>query len=364
MALVHVIKWEANTHELVHKFPVEDLRLGSQLVVYPGQTAFFVKGGNTFDEFTAGTYIIKTENIPLQNKVYNLPFGGNSPFQAEVWFVNQVSLLDCKWGTASPIHIEDPKYKVIVPIRSFGQYGFNVSNPRCFIEKLVGNMPTFSTEQVVSYFRGVILSKLTAIISQKLYADSLSVINISSHIEVIASYAKERLAEVLSNYGITLESFNVIGINVNEQDPSFIKLKEAKDSLARIEIMGKVNYQMDRSFDVLEAAAENAGGTMSAAAGIGAGIGVGNVIGNMAAQHISTNPPSTPPPLPTAQYYLGINGQQQGPFDLQTINTKVTSELIDSDTLVWKHGMSNWMKLSEVSEFAPLFKACPPPLPQ
>lgn len=73
MALVHVIKWEANTHELVHKFPVEDLRLGSQLVVYPGQTAFFVKGGNTFDEFTAGTYIIKTENIPLLNKVYNLP---------------------------------------------------------------------------------------------------------------------------------------------------------------------------------------------------------------------------------------------------------------------------------------------------
>lgn len=68
-----------------------------------------------------GTYTLKTENLPLLNKLVNLPFGGESPFQAEVWFVNQIALLDCKWGTPSPIPIEDPKYGVIVPIRAFGQ---------------------------------------------------------------------------------------------------------------------------------------------------------------------------------------------------------------------------------------------------
>lgn len=93
MALVNVIKWEANTNELVHKFPIEDLKVGSQLVVYPSQTAFFVKGGKIYDEFICGTFTIKSENIPLLDKVFNLPFGGESPFQAEVWFVNQISLL-------------------------------------------------------------------------------------------------------------------------------------------------------------------------------------------------------------------------------------------------------------------------------
>ncbi|WP_300646042.1 SPFH domain-containing protein [uncultured Duncaniella sp.] len=364
MALVNVIKWEANTGELVHKFQVDDLRLGSQLVVYPSQTAFFVKGGKIFDEFICGTFTIKSENVPLLNKVFNLPFGGDSPFQSEVWFINQISMLDCKWGTASPIQIEDPKYGVIVPIRSFGQYGFRISNPRVFLERLIGNMPTFSTEKVVTYFRGVILSKLTAIISQKLYADSLSIININSHVEEISEYAKVKLTEVFAEYGVELEMFSVIAINVNEEDPSFQKLKETKDSLARINIMGKENYRMERSFNVLDSAAENEGnGMIGAAVGIGAGVGIGSQISTMVKEQINTNP-ETPPTLPTAQYYLGINGQQQGPFDFESVKNAITSHQIDENILIWKRGMANWTKIGEVSEFSDIFNNCPPPLPQ
>lgn len=364
MALVNVIKWETNTNELVHKFPTEDLTVGSQLVVYPGQTAFFVKGGKIYDEFICGTYTIKSENIPLLNKVFNLPFGGESPFQAEVWFVNQISLLDCKWGTASPIQIEDPKYGVIVPIRSYGQYGFKIDNARLFLERLIGNMPTFSTDKIVSYFRGVILSKLTTIISQKLYADNLSIININSHVEEIAEYAQSKLSGVFAEYGIELELFNVIAINVNEEDPSFQKLKDTKDSLARINIMGKENYQMERSFNVLDSAAENEGGGMiGAAVGLGAGVGVGSQIGAMVNEHINTNPSITPPTIPTTQYYLGVNGLQQGPFDFSTVKNMLTAHQINERVLIWKRGMTNWMPISELSDFNDVLNNCPPPLP-
>lgn len=362
MALVNVIRWEANTSELVHKFPIEDLKVGSQLVVYPSQTAFFVKGGKICDEFFCGTYTIKSENIPLLNKVFNLPFGGESPFQAEVWFVNQISLLDCKWGTASPIQIEDPKYGVIVPIRAYGQYGLKIGNPRVFLERLIGNMPTFSTEKVVAYFRGVILSKLTAIISQKLYADNLSIININSHVEEISDYAKSKLTDVFTEYGVELEMFNAIAINVNENDPSFQKLKETKDSLARINIMGKENYQMERSFNVLDSAAENeGGGLIGAAVGIGAGVGIGTQIGAMVKEHINTNP--TTPPLQTAQYYIGVNGQQQGPFDFDSVRNLITTHQIDENVLIWKRGMTNWSRIGNVAEFNDVLNNCPPPLP-
>lgn len=364
MALVNVIKWEANTNELVHKFPIEDLTVGSQLVVYPGQTAFFVKGGKIYDEFICGTYTIKSENIPLLNKVFNLPFGGESPFQTEVWFVNQISLLDCKWGTASPIQIEDPKYGVIVPIRSYGQYGFNVDKAKVFLERLIGNMPTFSTDKIVSYFRGVILSKLTAIISQKLYADNLSIININSHVEEIAEYAKSKLSVVFAEYGVELELFNVIAINVNEEDPSFQKLKDTKDSLARINIMGKENYQMERSFNVLDSASENEGsGMIGAAVGLGAGVGVGSQIGTMVNEHINTNPVTIPPTIPSTQYFLGVNGQQQGPFDFETVKNMLTSYQINETVLIWKRGMANWMPIGDLSDFGDVLNNCPPPLP-
>ena len=82
MALIDIVKWEMNDNEVVYKFPSDDLRLGTQLVVYPSQTAFFVKGGVIFDEFTSGTYTLDTNNIPILNKVVNLPFGSESPFQA------------------------------------------------------------------------------------------------------------------------------------------------------------------------------------------------------------------------------------------------------------------------------------------
>ena len=56
MALIDVIKCDVNSNEFIYKFPSDDLRIGSQLVVYPSQTAFFLKGGKICDEFTSGTY--------------------------------------------------------------------------------------------------------------------------------------------------------------------------------------------------------------------------------------------------------------------------------------------------------------------
>ena len=191
MNIADIVTWQVNTDELVHKFESDSLRLGSQLVVYPSQTALFVKGGVIADEFTSGTHTIKSENIPILGKLINLAFNSESPFKAEVWFVNQVSILDCKWGTATNINIEDPKYKIIVPVRAFGQYGFNISNPRTFLEAFVGNMSSFSTEKLKEYFKGIIVSKLTSIISSKLLQDDISVVNISSYVDELSLYSEQ-----------------------------------------------------------------------------------------------------------------------------------------------------------------------------
>ena len=78
MAIIDVVKCDIADGEFCHKLPSDNLRIGSQLVVYPSQTAFFVKGGVVYDEFTAGTYTIKTENIHVLNNLENIQFAGDS----------------------------------------------------------------------------------------------------------------------------------------------------------------------------------------------------------------------------------------------------------------------------------------------
>ena len=364
MALVNVVKCEFLHDELVHKFPIDDIRLGSQLVVYPGQVAIFVKGGRIYDVFQSGTYTITTDNIPLLGKIINIPFGGDSPFQAEVWFVNTVSILDSKWGTATPIHIEDSKFKVIVPVRAYGQYGFHVEDPRLFLENLSGNIPSFSTRRIEEYLRGVILSKLTAVITQKLCEENVSVVTVNSYVEILSDFAKNELKAVFANYGMVLEMFSIIAINVDENDSSFINLKDTIDSLARINIMGVDNYRMERSFDVLEQAAENeSGGLIGAAVGLGAGVGIGSQINSLLNTQLNVNPSSNPPPICALKYYLAVNDAQQGPYDFNVISLALTNNTINENTLVWRKGLSQWMRIGDLSEFVNAGNECPPPLP-
>ena len=367
MNVVDVIKWEVSDKELAHKFPSDNLRLGSQLVVYPSQTAFFVKGGKIYDEFSSGTYTIKSENIPLLGKLINLPFNSETPFKADVWFVNQIALLDCKWGTATPLQIEDPKYEVIVPVIAFGQYGFKIESPRVFLERLVGNMPSFAKDKVIDYFRGVITSKMSSIVYSKLKSENESVLNINAKLDELSNYAKEQIKYVFLGYGIGIELFNIMSISVKESDPSFQKLKAAKDAAAKIKIIGRNDYQMTRSFDVLEKAAQNeSGGVIGTAVGLGAGVGIGNVVGTMAAQSINTNGTGNdvPPPIPNVTYYLAINGVRQGPFDYATIESKILHGEISDKVLVWKRGMSEWAKITDHEDFLNFFNAdCPPPIP-
>lgn len=350
--------------EFCKKFPSTDLRLGSQLVVSPSQTAFFVKDGVICDRFESGTYTLKTENIPMLNGIIKIPFGGETPFQAEVWFINRSTKLDMKWGTTSPVMLEDPKYNVIVPIRAYGQYGIKVSEPLVFIKNIVGNMSSFSAYKLHEYFKGQLLMNLNNALSKKMDIDKYSILEINNHLLDLSQHCEENINVYFQRYGISLTDFTIMSINIPYDDPSVQKLKEAKDLAARLKITGKDIYQMERGFNVLDKAASNegAGGAFSSmGAGLGVGVGVGNAMGNIAQNAVNVVSP-TPPPLPEdAQYFLYINGEQLGGQRRNDIIRLISSGVVDRATLCWKQGMPNWVKLGDITEFAPMF---PPAIPQ
>ncbi len=363
MALIDIVKYQAEENEFIWKFPSNDLRIGTQVVVNPAQHAFFVKGGVVLDEFTSGTYTVKTENIPLLNKIINLPFGGNSPFQAEVWYVNLISKLDNKWGTTTPILLEDPKYAVIIPVRAFGQYGFKISNPRTFLENLTGNLTSFSAEKIQEYFKGKIISSLTSLISKKIIKESISILEINVFLEELSLFCQENILEEFKKFGLEIVNFYIMSINVPNDDTSVVKLKEAKNLAAKVKITGKELYQLDRSFDVLDNAAKNEGGLagnlMGAGLGLGLGAGVVNQMSNISENLNRNNTHSYPPTL----YYVLINNQQNGPLSFAQLSQLISEARVNKQSLIWKTGLENWILITELPEFSNFFNHTPPPPP-
>ena len=376
MAIIDVVKYDSNDEEFVWKFPSDNLRLGTQLVVKQSQVAFFVKGGKVLDPFESGTYTLKSGNIPILHNLLNLPFGGDTPFQAEVWFVNLISKLDNKWGTPTPIQLEDPKYGVIIPVRAFGQFGFKISNPSLFLESLVGTIKVYNADKIIEYFIGKIISTITIAIGKKIILENVSVLQISVLLDDLSKYSESSIKDEFAKFGIDIVNFFIVSINIPESDPSVIKLKEIKEKAMYINTVGRDVYSFDKSMEVMDKAASNegsVGGTMGAGMGLGMGLGVGsnmgNQMGNISSQMNSTlaqgqqNTPPPPPSFINIQYFVLIDNQQQGPFDSNQIQQLILQKKMNKDSFVWKQGMADWNKAESQPDLIKYFNQMPPPPP-
>ena len=71
-----------------------------------------------------------------------------------------------------------------------------------------------------------------------------------------------------------------------------------------------------------------------------------------------------PTPLPPlVQVYVAVNGQQAGPYDMNTLRQMARTGQLTRDSLVWMEGMGSWEAASKVTAMAGVFGAVPPPLP-
>ena len=286
MAVIDLVKWNGNPSILAWRFPSDQLSTWTQLIVNETQEAYLVKEGVYQGPFGAGRHVLETENIPLLTTLIGLPFGANSPFTAEVWFVNRTTNLDIKWGTPDPIQLQDPKYQLMVPVRAFGQYGVKIINSKKFLLKLVGTLPGFDVATLAEYFKGVFTTKIKTNIAQAIIENGHSVLEISTHLEALSEILRVSLAPEMEDFGVKLTQFNIHSINVPENDPAVITLKAALAKRTEMGILG-FNYQQERSFDVLQTAAGNegtVGSAMGAGIGMGMGVAMGSPIGGAFAQ--------------------------------------------------------------------------------
>ena len=361
------IKYNGEADELVWKFPYENLSVGAQLIVNQSQEAIFVKGGAIADVFGPGTHTLSANNIPILQKLINLPFGGNTPFTAEVWYVSKTVRRNLKFGTSTPIDLLDPLYNVSVPIRSFGEYGIQVSDSSAFLQQIVGTLHLFTDDDIIEQFKSLITQKLTVSISKYVIQKEITVVKINAYVDEIANYVRDAINEEFAQYGVRITNFNISSLNFDKEDENVKKILDSQSEASKRRMEG-YTYQQERQLDVMETAAGNEGGAgqmMGAGMGLGMGFGIGGAfgqqMGNMAGVMQTQNVQVPPPPVPIVYHVLINNAQYQ--YDLSIIGQQIQSGQITRDTLVWKTGMAQWAKAGDCVDLQTLFGATPPPPP-
>lgn len=298
LAIIDRIKFDGLRKEwLVYRYPGEEFVAGSQLIVGEGQIAVFVKGGQAFDYFTAGTYTLSTSNIPLLQKFINIPFGGKTPFTAEIYFINKTAKLDINWGTPDPIQLIDPKYNIKLRVRAFGQFGLKVDDYRVLLTELIGSMNPLEVvnyNKMTEYFKGVLVMKVKALVAKAIIINKISALEISASIDEISNFCKSDISEEFNRFGLKIVNFFIKSINFPDED--FEAINKILQDKAAFDIIGDQRYVTKRSFDTIEAAAGNesgvAGAFVGAGMGLGFGVGAGNSLAGISA-NLNTNVPQT-----------------------------------------------------------------------
>jgi membrane protease subunit (stomatin/prohibitin family) len=398
------------------------IRYGSSLRVKDGEVAIFVykqKDGSVQD-FIVGPYdeTIKTANFPILSSIVGLAFGGASPFQAEVYFINLSGNIQVKFGIPY-FDVFDPRFlDFAVPMAVRGTITFNITDYKGFIK--LNRLINFQLEDFNKQIKDAVTKYVKGVVTNIPSEKGIPVIQMERQLLQINDYVESYLKPRLENdFGVNLKGLDIANIEVDKESDGFIGLKKitadqvTKTTIAQNDVsiknmqdMQSINSQnmeetlriqreeaqraqklqtetnfigahgLNQQTDVLKTAAQGLGNMTNMGSGGGmnpagmmTGMAMGGAMGgqmanmmNQMGQNINQQQ-NTPPPPPQIQYNVSVNGQTAGPFNLQQLQQMVQSGQLTKNTYVWKEGMSGWELAGNVQDLTSLFGAVPPPPP-
>jgi membrane protease subunit (stomatin/prohibitin family) len=293
MAIIDLIQLpDERADELVRRVPESgsgEFKLGSQLVVRENQRAVFFRDGKALDVFGPGRHTISTNNIPLLTGLIGLPFGGDSPFTAEVYFVSMREFTDMKWGTPQPLAFRDKDFGMI-RLRSHGTYSMKVNDPQLFVTQIVGARGAYSTGAIDDYLKSVIINEFNDLLGEV----KASLLDMQGMSLELASTARNAVTDDFERLGLQLTSFQITAITPPDE------VQQRIDERSGMAAVGDMSaYMQYRTAQAIGDAATNEGGTGGAAA-TGAGLGAGMVIGQSMAQSMGAAMQQKPAQAETA----------------------------------------------------------------
>jgi len=290
---LEIIQWQDDSRDtLSWRFPDEDkeIKRGAQLIVRESQTAQFIYLGQFGDTFGPGKYSLTTDNIPILSTLKGWKYGFESPFKADIYYVNTRLFTGNKWGTANPIMLRDADFG-IVRARAYGTFDFKVVDVKTFLKEVAGTDHHFRLDEFADTMR----SRIVSIFTDALASAKVPVLDVAARYGELGEALLPAInPAVVSKYGIEISSFIVENVSVPPE------VEQAIDKRSSMAAIGNLNDYV--KFQMAEGMTKGGGegaGMASTAAGLGAGLAMGQQM--MAAMGApQTTPAVAPPPLPGA----------------------------------------------------------------
>lgn len=285
--LLEIIEWTDDSRDTIAwRFPDNDaaIKNGAQLIVRESQTAQFVYLGQFGDTFGPGKHTLVTENIPVLTRLKGWKYGLQSPFKADLYYVNTRLFTGNKWGTSNPIMLRDPDFG-IVRARAFGTYDFKVTNVQTFLREVAGSDHDFRVDEFADTMR----SRIVSIFSEALASAGVPVLDVATRYSELGDALLPLINPAMSTkYGLEIDSFIVENVSVPPE------VEEAIDKRSAMSAIGNLNdyvkYQMGQGM----AAGEGGGG--GGAAGMASEMAIGFAMAQemMKSSGMTGSPPALP----------------------------------------------------------------------
>lgn len=419
-----VWKWRPAGQDANTTKKENSIRYGSSLRVKDGEVAVFVykQQNGTMQDFIEGPFdeTIKTANLPILTSIVGLAFGGSSPFQAEIYYINLAGNLQIKFGVPY-FEVFDPRFlDYAVPMSVRGTITFNITDYKAFIK--LNRMIEFNLEDFKKQVKDAVTKYIKSIVTNLPQDRGIPVLQLERKIlevnDAVSNYLKPRLE---ADFGVNMKGLDIAAIEPDKDSEGYRELRNvtAGQQTKTIEAQTDVNiknlqdtqrlnaenmqetlriqreeaqraqklqtetnfmgaHALNQQTEVLKTAAgslgqmgqmEGNGGGGLNPAGMMTGMMMGGAMGQQMAGMMNNMGQSmnqslnTPPPMPQAQYTLNINGQNMGPFNIQQLQQLVQQGQLTAQTYVWKQGMAAWELAGNVQELASLFNMTPTPPP-
>ncbi|WP_347373555.1 SPFH domain-containing protein [Aequorivita sp. Q41] len=361
---IDIIEWLDYTPDTIcHRFEryQNEIKNNAKLIVREGQTAVFINEGQLADVFKPGTYTLNTQNLPILTTLKGWKYGFNSPFKAEIYFVNTHLFTDEKWGTKNPITLSDDRFG-LVEIRAFGSYAYKINDAGKFIVDIVGTDNNFTNFEINEHLKSLIATRFTDTVGEAKLPIELYAANTTE----LSETCKEVMQPEFNSVGISLEKFYIENVSMPED------LKKEIFEYSRIDKLDLDKLTKFKTAKAIEAAAANEGGTAGAGMGMGMGFVLAQQMGGMMNPQMGQQQAQQqqqggmmPPPMPAAvQYFYAANGAQVGPVGFEQLQALFANRTVNKDTLVWKAGLAEWTALQQIEELKSFLGGnTPPPLP-
>ena len=236
------------------------IRLGSRLRVKDGSVAVFVyqQNDSVFQEFIEGPIdkTLITANFPFLNRIYGAVYDGDTPFQAEVYFINLAEVIQIPFAVPY-FDIYDPRYADFgVPVAVRGMMTFNITDYKDFIK--LHRLDSFNLDKFKIQVRDLIIGAVKNIVANEPAKKNISALQIETTILDIKQESESYLRQHMRvTFGVFVSQLAISTIEVDKTSAGYRSLLEVSTDISKSVAMANKEANVQNIKDMQQINAEN-----------------------------------------------------------------------------------------------------------